>query len=100
MCIILTAFFPASFYPCTTLTLALRFDVSESRFVYLHFLVFARSLNARRDLRRFNLLHSFLDDPDGCFADDNGGALFGGGGGGMMQPLLPSSIRYARSLPR
>ncbi len=57
-------------------------------------------LNARRDLRRFNLLHSFLDDADGCFADDGGNALFGGSGGSgsvSMQPLLPSAVRYVGS---
>jgi hypothetical protein len=58
-----------------------------------------RRLNARRDLRRFNLLHSFLDDADGCFADDGGNALFAGGNGSVsMQPLLPSSVRYGGSL--
>ncbi len=68
---------------------------------FCSFMFRIRRLNARRDLRRFNLLHSFLDDPDGCFADDGGNALFGGSGGNgsvSMQPLLPSAVRYGGSV--
>ena len=32
---------------------------------------YLRRLNARRDVQRFNLLRSFLDDTDGFFAGDD-----------------------------